>query len=72
MEDFGEKFAEQARAYLAKVHAFREKYLRAWIAETGMKPTECTLVEKRLPDGTLRMWVEPRHVDDVVNPPTKT
>jgi len=32
------------------IMAQREKYLRAWIAETGLLPSECELVEERHKD----------------------
>ena len=32
------------------VMEFREKYLRAWVAENGLRPSECELVEQRLPN----------------------
>lgn len=39
--------------------AHRERYLTAWIAETGLKPSECMLVQRTTPDG-ITMIVERR------------
>jgi hypothetical protein len=47
---------QQAREILAH----REKYLKAWIAETGLMPSECELVEELHHDGTRRVYVRRR------------
>lgn len=42
-----ERLAAELRA---KILANRERYLAAWLAETGLLPSECEIVERRRPD----------------------
>jgi len=43
------------------VAAEHEKYVRAWIAETGLHPTECELVQTMTAEGmTVRVQVRPQ------------
>lgn len=42
------------------VLANREKLVAAFIAETGLKPSECELVEEILPMGGVRVHVRKR------------
>lgn len=44
---------QRASEVLARSNAmFTELYLRAWIAETGLNPSECELVVQHTPDGS--------------------
>jgi hypothetical protein len=38
----------------------REEILKAFIAETGLYPSECEQVEQRNPDGTITWFVRKR------------
>jgi hypothetical protein len=40
---------EAASAMFARVMKHRERYIRAWIASTGVHPEECVLEERHLP-----------------------
>lgn len=47
------------------VMANREKYLQAWVAETGLKPSECELVQVQNEAG-FRVFVQRREDRDQV------
>lgn len=53
MEDY------YSRAVL-EVMQNRERYLQAWIAETGCLPSEAELCQQTDADGTIRIWVQRR------------
>ena len=57
-----ETIIEEARESLKRkiydIEKNKEKYIEAWIAETGRHPSECVMVEKREMDGTTRIWIE--------------
>lgn len=40
-----ENIAELAREKVRLITESRERYLEAWVAETGLLPSECELVE---------------------------
>jgi hypothetical protein len=49
-----------AQRMLKSLMRHRERYLRAWIASTGLRPEECMLIEEVLPvsaDGIIRTHV---------------
>lgn len=56
--DFASKIAEAARAQYRFVMDNRDRLIEAWVAETGLMPSESMLVEQRMDDGTIRVWVE--------------
>lgn len=59
--DFKERIAELCRQKLAIVAAKREELVTAWIAETGLLPSQCELVEQRSSDGlTVTVYVRKR------------
>jgi hypothetical protein len=61
MMNFGERIAKLAERRLRLLARHRERYLTAWIAATGLHPTECVLVERTSADGlTVTISVEPR------------
>lgn len=47
----GDQFQATAAELHAKIMANRERYLEAWIAETGLLPSECEVVERQSADG---------------------
>ncbi len=52
-----DELLKNMQVVLNDINTYREEYIRAWIAETGLKPSECVIVEER--KGTqIRMWVE--------------
>lgn len=58
-----ESLEAAARELVRAVMENREKYLQAWVAETGLPPTECELVEEqRVEEGrvVLVVTVRPR------------
>ena len=50
---FSEEIAALAQAKLREVVADRERYITAWVAETGLHPSDCVLVERI--DGPTRV-----------------
>jgi hypothetical protein len=48
---------------LRQINEFKERYIEAWIAETGLKPSECTIVQQTI-NGTIRVWLEPKSLAD--------
>jgi len=40
--------------------AHRGGVYAAWLSQSGIKPHDCMLCQRRDPDGTLRFWVESR------------
>lgn len=55
-----ESFFEIGMARWREVLKHKERYLEAWVAETGLLPSECILLNQTLADGTIRIWVEKR------------
>jgi hypothetical protein len=53
-------FLVAAQQQAREILAHREKYLKAWIAETGLMPSECELVEEIQHDGNRRVYVRRR------------
>lgn len=51
---------DAARKQLEEVYAHRDKYVKAWVDEHGLLPSQVVLVEKRMSDGSIRMWIEPK------------
>lgn len=57
-------FSELVEARVVKIHRLlmrhRERYVRAWTAQTGLLPSESMLVERRMDDGSVQITVERR------------
>jgi hypothetical protein len=60
-----DKVAEAASAKMQYISANRERYVEAWFAETGLKPSESELVEHHHADGTVTVTVRARTIPDV-------
>jgi len=45
---------------LAFINSHREHLVRAFMAETGLMPSECELVEQRQGDGSLTVYLRKR------------
>lgn len=58
LQDFHDKLTELANSRLAYVRANREKIVEAWLAETGLAPSEAILVERHNGDGSISFSVE--------------
>ncbi len=43
---------------LRLINTNKEKLITAWIAETGLLPSQSMLVIRDLPDGCTQVWVE--------------
>lgn len=56
----GHLFRDARERIIKEVLANRERFLQAWIAQTGLHPTDCELVEERYGDGTVRIHVRRR------------
>ena len=52
---------------LKDIAANKEKYVEAWVAETGLHPSECVLIEKRESDGSTRFWIEKKGTNDRID-----
>lgn len=57
---FTEKLTQLVQERLRFVAANEEKLVEAWLAETGLKPSESMIVRQDMPDGSIRMWVQRR------------
>lgn len=63
--DIGREIAALVARKMRFLARHRERYVRAWIAATGMRPEDCMLVEEQLPmdtSGAIRMnvYIVPR------------
>lgn len=56
--DFSKIIMALAEEKLRYIAAHRERLVEAWIAETGLLPSESMLVEQNMQDGTTRVWIE--------------
>lgn len=57
-KDFQEKIRKAADERIRFINANREKLIEAFIAETGLAPSDCVQCIQTMPDGTVRFWVE--------------
>lgn len=59
---FARAIQEAANKKLRFVMKHRDRYLKAWIAATGLDPRECKMVERHftMPDGSMKikLWFE--------------
>lgn len=63
-----EKLRKIVDEKLRIIAAYKEEYVEAWIAETGLLPSECIIVEKSDDPLITKMWLEPKtHRDDDLN-----
>jgi len=51
---------EAVAAAIRDLNQHKEEYVRAWLAKTGLNPDQCMLVQQSMPDGSIRLWVEPK------------
>lgn len=56
--DFSDKLQQIVREKLEYVAANKEKIVTAWVAETGLAPSESVLCVQNMADGSTRTWVE--------------
>lgn len=49
---------EQVGQQMLEIAKYKDQYLKAWLAATGLHPTECVIVEQRVDAVTVRMWVQ--------------
>lgn len=62
-DELGKLLNEAYEKRMAFINANREKLIEAWIAETGLKPSESELHIQESSEGmthTMRCWVERR------------
>jgi len=55
---------DKAKAEYEKIMSKRDEYVKAWIAETGLKPSESEIVEQRNYDGSVVMFVRKRRIEE--------
>ena len=68
MSDYHDIVREAVAKKMLDIAAYREKYIEAWIAATGLHPTECELIQQELPAlGVTRIWAH-RKGDPIVLP----
>lgn len=51
MSEFLTVLMDAANRQTRRLLRHRERYVKAWIAATGLRPMECELVEERYPIG---------------------
>ncbi len=49
---------EYARHLMLEMEEKREAFLKAWIAQTEIAPSNAIMCVRRLSDGTLQTWFE--------------
>lgn len=68
MTRFGQMLTRAVALRMRQIMARREALVEAWMAETGLLPSESELVERHMDDGSLRILVErkeaPKGPDD--------
>jgi len=57
--DLEQRIRGWVERHCKRLSRHKERYVRAWIAATGLHPTECELVEERTDTG-LRWYVRRR------------
>ena len=62
--EFADIVRLRAEEQLRIIAANRECYIAAWVAETGLLPSESQLVERRHADGTVTVTVRRRPVEE--------
>ncbi len=60
MADTKTAMAEAVDERIRFIMANRERFLEAWIAETGLLPSECELVEEMHPSGKIVVYCRKR------------
>ena len=58
--EFQQAIASAAEKRVAFIMRNRERLLEAWIAENGLPPSRCELVEQSFEDGRLVVYVRER------------
>lgn len=64
MEEFHKMFEEK----LKQIAAFKEKYIEAWIAETGLLPSQCMIMQENMHGVVSRMWIEKKPDEPLLKP----
>jgi hypothetical protein len=59
-KSFDQLVQEQLQLKLSETLHNRERFVAAWVAETGFLPSQACMVEHRLEDGTTRIHIERR------------
>lgn len=57
---FAAEISRLASEVMADIARRREELIRAWVAETGLQPSESVLCEQLCEDGVRRTWIERR------------
>ena len=60
MRNIIEKMVEERMNFIA---SHRERFIEAWVAETGLHPSDCVMMQQETNEG-LRIWFE-RKPDDL-------
>ncbi len=56
-DDFKISLDEAVRKQLLDIAKYKEEYIKAFLAETGLMPSEVVMIQKQ--EGlTMRMWLE--------------
>lgn len=67
MNEFNDKISALVQEKLAFIAENREKLVAAWIAETGLLPSESMLVQQDKGDGSTDIWVQPKSLSTLAN-----
>lgn len=49
---------DQVNLRLREIEENKEAIIAAWIAETGLKPSDAVFCHQNMPDGMVKWWVE--------------
>lgn len=56
--DFQFELSRMVDEQMRAINENKEKYIEAWLAETGLLPTQCQLVERWKADGSVVFTIE--------------
>lgn len=53
-----DELREMVGEQMLDIAKYRDQYLKAWLAETGLHPSECVIITQQVNPLTTRMWVQ--------------
>ena len=63
-DPFIEALTKIVAARLAFIRDNQDKLIQAWLAETGIYPSEAVICHRHTRDGGWRTWIEPKSATD--------
>ena len=55
---FDRELADATRKAMAEVLLHKDKFVKAFLAETGLHPSQCVMYYQTSIDGTTKIWFE--------------